>query len=353
VETLLERIQKSFDFVAGLRLPHISSNYWDGVNGAKGDFVHDPSRWDGFRSNAVTGGLDNSNIPDHMRERVLRKWGRIYRELVPQIPSELHGFLDEVDVGAPLTVQIDGWRISQSSLEYTWMLSHLRPFMQGVDYVLEIGAGYGGLGRILRTAYPHIGYVALDLPEASAIQAWYLGRTLPSDRLVLAAECAEGPLSPADLRADVVIAPGQWIERVPDQAVGLVINTRSMMEMDQRTVDFYMGQIQRVLKTGGRFYCLNRYQKYTRLKDYPFDEHWYASLWQAWPTFIDANPHHEIVAIRTEHPVINGVRQMLRTLPPSDAAVARLARTAFDSQPKRLRNAQRQLWARLHGRNSL
>ncbi len=49
------------------------------------------------------------------------------------------------------------------------------------------------------------------------------------------------------------------------------------MEMDLETVSFFVGHIQERIATGGAFFCINRYEKKTRLKDYPFDAHWCVS----------------------------------------------------------------------------
>jgi len=59
-----------------------------------------------------------------------------------------------------------------------------------------------------------------------------------------------------------------------------------MMEMNWDTVRFYFDHIHRCVKTGGLFYCVNRYHKSTsgqdiRIRDYPFDGYWQLLLSQA------------------------------------------------------------------------
>jgi len=96
------------------------------------------------------------------------------------------------------------------------------------------------------------------------------------------------------------------------------------MEMDKATVEFYIRQIQEKLPEGGIFYCLNRYEKKTRLKDYPFDERWRVVRSEPWPRFIDENPHHEIVAVRTAQLVERGLRELTSSFPPYDSLLERL-----------------------------
>ena len=126
------------------------------------------------------------------------------------------------------------------------------------------------------------------------------------------------------LGADFLVLPGQLIERLPRGSFGLVINTRSMMEMDLPTVSFYIGHIQDKLRPGGSFYCVNRYEKKTRLKAYPFDEKWYVSHSAPWPKFIDENPHHELVAVRARYRVLAGLREHVASFPPFPFGMKRI-----------------------------
>ena len=74
----------------------------------------------------------------------------------------------------------------------------------------------------------------------------------------------------------------------------------------------------------GAFFCVNRYEKKTRLKDYPFDAHWYVSYSEPWPKLIDENPHHELVAVRTDFPVVNGLKEHVAAFPPFEGAMGRV-----------------------------
>jgi hypothetical protein len=96
------------------------------------------------------------------------------------------------------------------------------------------------------------------------------------------------------------------------------------MEMDLGTVGFYLRHIQERLVEGGVFYCLNRYEKKTRLKDYPFDEKWRVAYSEPWPRFIDENPHHEIVAVRAARLVADGLKEHVAGFPPHDGVLNRM-----------------------------
>ena len=62
--------------------------------------------------------------------------------------------------------------------------------------------------------------------------------------------------------ADFVILPGWHISKLSAESIDLMVNTRSMMEMSSAVVDCYLGEINRVTRTDGIFFCVNRYKKY-------------------------------------------------------------------------------------------
>ncbi len=142
-----------------------------------------------------------------------------------------------------------------------------------------------------------------------------------------------GSIDPGALDFDFLVLPGQLFERIRPFSFEGVINTRSMMEMDPSTVAFYLRQIQERLAPGGVFYCLNRYEKKTRLKDYPFDEKWRVALSEPWPRFIDENPHHELVAVREASAVQNGLKEHVAGFPPHDGIVGRMRSLLKRSTP--------------------
>ena len=78
---------------------------------------------------------------------------------------------------------------------------------------------------------------------------------------------------------DFIILPGYLIDKVQEDFIDVFINTRSFMEMNINTVDFYFSNIHRMIIEDGIFYCVNRYQKKTsgdivKYKRLPFDKKW-------------------------------------------------------------------------------
>ena len=81
------------------------------------------------------------------------------------------------------------------------------------------------------------------------------------------------------LNYDYIILPGYLIEKLPNNFIDVFINTRSFMEMNIETVNFYFSQIHRIINETGIFYCVNRYKKKTsgdtiKFKNFPLDKNW-------------------------------------------------------------------------------
>ena len=81
------------------------------------------------------------------------------------------------------------------------------------------------------------------------------------------------------IKYDYIILPGYLIKQLPSNIVDVFVNTRSFMEMNIETVNFYFSQIHRLINRDGIFYCVNRYKKKTsgdtiKFKKFPFDENW-------------------------------------------------------------------------------
>jgi putative sugar O-methyltransferase len=329
---ILEKMRANLALARDLGLPPIDSDYWRELlargrqeHGGKQGVLDREDLWTDFRRNVITKGLDNANVPEEALARVREKCRVIHERISPEVPAELHPLFEESPIGNPRTHEIGRASVTQSSLEYTYMLSHLNPHLGNARVVVDIGGGYGGLVRLLKLVRPHARFLLLDLPEVNAIQTYFLSRAFPGANVLgLSDVVAIEVIDPRSLDFDFLVLPGQLFDRVAPSSFEAVINTRSMMEMDLPTVGFYLRNIQEKLPEGGVFYCLNRYEKKTRLKDYPFDDRWRVAYEKPWPSFVDQNPHHEIVAIRAREPVEPGLRGLVRGFPPRGGFLDRM-----------------------------
>ena len=99
---VLKAMRESYALTRELGLPNMTSEYWSNLlesgrqdYGGKGDFIADDELWASFRSNVITKGLDNANVPEEALERVQVKWRNIHRELTSVVPERLQHYFEE------------------------------------------------------------------------------------------------------------------------------------------------------------------------------------------------------------------------------------------------------------------
>ena len=142
--------------------------------------------------------------------------------------------------------------------------------------VLEIGAGYGGLAAKLRHSWPTACFVLIDLPECGAIQHWYLTQAIPNAKII-----GPGGSVPKGMFAGYFILPPGAVINFQDGSFDLVINIRSLAEMSNAYVDYYIRSVTRLLDPlNGVFYCVNAESKSTsgeriRLSEAAFGSDWH------------------------------------------------------------------------------
>lgn len=198
-------------------------------------------------------------------------------------------------------------------LPYAWQIIRFgKPVLGDSPVILELGGGYGGMAVKLKTFWPKAKIYLMDLPEVLAIQAFYIQSCFPEAKVAMLEDIDDGDIVS---KADFVFLPGWRMDLVPDGSVDLATNVRSMMEMSRSVINIYFFELQRVVRNGGLFACMNRYYKgneETRLKNYPFDPHW--SLLLSQTSVIQ--PHiHELIVQRTMMPQEFPLPMVLESLP--------------------------------------
>ena len=202
-----------------------------------------------FRNNGGSAGLDGVSGVGKENELEEKGW-RVYYEILKGIVGE--PFLNAVyhnECGNPIGFKYDNRWLTRSDIQNTFNAWRLSQFLEDGLHVTEIGPGFGGLVAMLRRLYPYMTFDLIDLPDQRRIQEYYLTNTVGTEGI-------------------------NWIE--PDEArkSDVVINIRSMMEMENTQIREYFRLIHEVLRPDW-FYCVNRYAKrHTRLKDYPFGDNW-------------------------------------------------------------------------------
>jgi len=163
-------------------------------------------------------------------------------------------------VGNNKCVNYRGQRLNHRILRYTYYLSQLKNnlnFRKDEKLVIcDIGGGYGGLLRLLKYIYKNSCCILVELPETCLLASYFLKKNFPKKKILLNSDFSEKKQNFLDY--DFVILPQSQIKNLPNESVDLMINTSSLSEMDNKTQNFYVDQIERLTKK--YFYSVNRHK---------------------------------------------------------------------------------------------
>lgn len=124
-----------------------------------------------------------------------------------------------------------------------------------VPHVVEIGSGYGRLIRVLQMAGRAKRFTLVDLPQSLIFAFAFLQLNFPNAAMkVIKSRQDIYPLM--ELDHDFVFCPVQFADDLKPASVDLLINTYSLGEMPQGSVDHLMRVIHTILKPT-HFFSLN------------------------------------------------------------------------------------------------
>lgn len=231
-------------------------NFWYNRIRAKSELlIEDPESIHDFKNNMLSEGIYDS-FPKHTTEflhiieELCFPWG---------LPSFLMPFISAPVKGNPKTLRFYNCKTTLADIEYVYMAHQLaNQFRHDSRTIVEIGAGYGGLcDKLTRITTKISKYTLIDFSPHVKLQQYFL-----------------------EERKELEYCS---VNTFPQEPFDLVINTRSMMEMDLNEIGFYIEQIQKWLKPGGLFYLITK-DKVTKVADYPFDKKWVTSRSCMFPT---------------------------------------------------------------------
>ncbi len=277
-QDLIESYIQSKEFIQGSE-----SQHWKKLNEPKRDsffksIEENISILQSFRSNkTLSKGLDDAVEKKFIPE--------VFFKLAEQYNAyEILDYLQEKNIGeSDHCIEIFNRFFDYHELflvDYAFKLD--KYFFRNFDHsiVCEIGGGYGGLCRMLSNKHS-CKYILIDLPEANLISAYYLDQHFKNTnkRILLFSDLNKSTLQREDIADhDFIIIPPN-IKFAENLEIDLFINTRSMMEMESKTISNYFDLIHRNISKSGYFLNVNRYIKKTvgeeiMISRYPYDENW-------------------------------------------------------------------------------
>jgi len=185
-----------------------------------------------------------------------------YHRHAKVVKKEILFSLSESYAGDNLCVNYRGIRLSIRLLFHSIMVDNIltHTTLPKKAVIWEIGAGYGGLARILKSYIPNSCHILLDLPETLTYCSYFIEYNFPNKKIAYLSDIIDR-LDDFDnivKEYDFILIPPWVSPYIKDVTVDLVIDTYSMSEMSKVYAEYYLKHIDRTLKKGGYFYSINK-----------------------------------------------------------------------------------------------
>lgn len=215
----------------------------------------------------------------------------------------------------------------------------------GHQTVLEVGAGFGQVARIMLLSHMCERYVIIDLPETLWFAEVFLRTSLPSKTVVFA-----HTKDALELKPDILLVPAELAQHFK-QPVDCFLNSSSLGEMDNSFARLYINMAQDPALGVKKLVLLNRLMNtYNPTREcnrerecgwyFMLDNQWCVPIWELEPAFTrlpyeQAMHHRELlfVALREPReqamPELSDVAKQRWFSHPSTAASVRRANQMF------------------------
>jgi len=187
-----------------------------------------------------------------------------YHRYSKVIKKELLASVSESSAGGSKFVYYRGQQLSEKLLFHTLIvndiLNNIHFSQEKRNVIVDIGSGYGGLDRLLSYYIPHSTFILVDLPETLLLTSYYIKYNFPHKKIALLEDIVDRLDNFDNLieEYDFIIVPPSFVEKIPNDAVDLVMNSASLGFMQKDYVKYYLSNIYRMLRPLGHFYSLNK-----------------------------------------------------------------------------------------------
>ncbi len=174
------------------------------------------------------------------------------------------GLISESHAGKIQTPLYRGQRLSERVLFLSTVASQIKKHITFKDTkrkcVVDIGGGFGHMGRFTHYYVPNSCYILVELNEMSCFGAYFLQYAFPNKKVATFVDIADRMDDFESLieEYDFIILPTWGVEKIPENFVDLYIATNSIAEMPQHFAQLYLDQVDRTLKHDGYFYTNTR-----------------------------------------------------------------------------------------------
>ncbi|HME44458.1 MAG TPA: putative sugar O-methyltransferase [Syntrophorhabdales bacterium] len=213
--------------------------------------------------------------------RIYLMW--LYDYVQQTDPFGLLSTVEEPEIGNPIICRYKNKRISQdvcnSYLEYAYIRTSLGDEFKKIDWVAEIGAGYGRLMYLFAKLHPDKKLIIVDIPPALFISQWYLGNVFSDKKIMKYCRFEQFcEIEESFMTSQICFLLPHQLELVPDKSIDLFINISSFHEMKMNQIKRYYDLVDRK----GRFLFTKQWSFWENAVDrqtmpavaYPTKSHW-------------------------------------------------------------------------------
>jgi putative sugar O-methyltransferase len=235
----------------------ITSSWWMGKQQQLLKLVTSFTKVDDCIDYAQNGGLSGFdhrklNIDINAVDIIIKKFEQI-KLAFPNFDLEKSNLRDSI---YSIPSSLFPWKGRHISTIFFWhvyqYLAITRNLCANPSRVLEIGGGYGALARLFKLEHPHIHYAITDIPESLFFAEIFLKINFPNCKTRYVLRPNE---SINDDTCDFLLVPVQLSATLLNKPFDVAINTGSLQEMPDCTVDYWMDFIQ--TDAIDAFYSLN------------------------------------------------------------------------------------------------
>jgi putative sugar O-methyltransferase len=160
------------------------------------------------------------------------------------VPTEYTVEDSEFSIQSSLYKIADKWYSNSFLNMFGYYLGsvHSLPFDRNIASILEIGAGYGSLARIIKLLHPEIQYTIVDLPETLLLSYIFISLNFPSAKKIFLTRQDDYDVLEKE-EYDFIFVPAQLCPSLYGRKYELVINTGSLQEMPIRTTEYLLNII--------------------------------------------------------------------------------------------------------------
>ena len=176
--------------------------------------------------------------------------------------------LDEV--GTPGFCIIDGLKLNERFLRHCHFFSLFTKFFNSkkIDYVTDIGGGYGSFARLIHTKNKNIKIIIVDIPEQLVTAKYYLENNFPNSKISNIRDIYKKVKIDKSFisKYNIILVPHTQYKKIKiDYTKNLIVNFNSFGEIDKKSFDEYINS--KLVQNSRFFFSVNRIDSFPTYKN--------------------------------------------------------------------------------------